>query len=63
MSEPDNQSLEQAAIAAHQIKSPVGTLQTLIRTLLAGFAGALYRLVRQVRPKNRTETEETPEDK
>ncbi|HDY64819.1 MAG TPA: AtpZ/AtpI family protein [Phycisphaerae bacterium] len=31
--------------------------------LAVGFAGALYRLVRQVRPKNRTETEETPEDK
>jgi len=41
MSKADDQGLEQAAIVAHQIKSPVGTLQTLIRTLLGGFAGEL----------------------
>ena len=39
MSDADQQSLEQAAIVAHQIRSPVGTLQTLIQTLLGGFAG------------------------
>ena len=33
--------IEQAAIVAHQIKSPVGTLQTILRTLLGGFAGDL----------------------
>ncbi len=30
--------------------------------LVTGFAGALYRLIRQVRPQNREETEETSED-
>jgi len=37
----DRESLEQAAIVAHQMKSPVGTLQTILRTLLGGFTGEL----------------------
>ena len=36
-------------------------LWTLIG-MAAGFAGALYRLIRQVRPMNRKETDDTPED-
>ena len=41
MDDPDEQRLEQAALVAHQIKSPVGTLQTILRTLLGGYAGEL----------------------
>ena len=41
MDETHRESLEEAAIVAHQIKSPVGTLQTIVRTLLGGFAGEL----------------------
>jgi len=41
MDEMDRRELEQAVIVAHQIKSPVSTLQTIVRTLLGGFAGEL----------------------
>jgi len=41
MNDTDRDSLEQAIIVAHQIKSPVGTVQTILRTLLGGFAGEL----------------------
>lgn len=41
MAEEERQELEQAAVAAHQIKSPLGTVQTIIRTLLGGYAGDL----------------------
>ncbi len=39
MADDDTEGLEQAAIVAHQIKSPLGTLHTIVRTLLGGFAG------------------------
>lgn len=39
MDKSTKESIEQAALVAHQIKSPLGTLQTLIRTLLGGFVG------------------------
>jgi len=35
------EQIEQAAIVAHQIKSPINTLQTILRTILGGFAGEL----------------------
>ena len=41
MDEAERERLEQAAIAAHQLKAPVGTLQTILRTLLGGFTGQL----------------------
>lgn len=41
MPEEEDRNLEQAAIVAHQMKSPLGTLQTIVRTLLGGFAGDL----------------------
>ncbi|MFW5982765.1 MAG: FAD-dependent oxidoreductase [Candidatus Brocadiia bacterium] len=41
MSEEEDENLEQAAIVAHQMKSPLGTLQSIVRTLLGGFAGEL----------------------
>ena len=41
MDELEREELEQAAIVAHQMKTPVATLQTILRTLLGGFAGEL----------------------
>ena len=41
MDEAERQELEQAAIVAHQMKAPVATLQTILRTVLGGFAGEL----------------------
>jgi len=41
MPEEERQEMEQATVAAHQIKSPLGTVQTIIRTLLGGYAGEL----------------------
>ena len=37
----ENKKLEDAFIVAHQIKSPVGTLQMLLRSVLSGFEGEL----------------------
>jgi len=39
MAEDEQDALEQAAVTAHQLKSPLGTLHTIVRTLLGGFAG------------------------
>ncbi len=41
MTDQNEKDLEQAAIVAHQMKSPLGTLQSIVRTLLGGFAGDL----------------------
>jgi len=41
MADEDTKRIEQAAIVAHQIKSPVSSLQTILRTLLGGFAGEM----------------------
>jgi NADPH-dependent 2,4-dienoyl-CoA reductase/sulfur reductase-like enzyme/rhodanese-related sulfurtransferase len=41
MADEQKKSLEQAAIVAHQMKSPLGTLQSIVQTLLGGFAGDL----------------------
>jgi len=41
MNDADRKRLEEAIIVAHQIKSPVGTLQMILRTLLGGFVGEL----------------------
>lgn len=41
MADEEDQDLEQAAIVAHQMKSPLGTLQSIVQTLLGGFAGEL----------------------
>lgn len=41
MADEEGRELEQAAVAAHQIKSPLGTVQTIIRTLLGGYVGEL----------------------
>ncbi len=41
MAEDENREIDQAAIVAHQIKSPISSLQTIIRTLLGGFTGEL----------------------
>ena len=41
MADSEEDRLEQAALVAHQIKSPVGTLHTILRTLLGGYAGQL----------------------
>jgi len=48
MRQDDTDSLEQAAIVAHQMKSPVGTVQTILRTLLGGFAGELTEQQRKM---------------
>ena len=40
-SDEDSGALEQAVIAAHQMRSPLSTLQTIVRTLLGGFTGEL----------------------
>lgn len=41
MDQEEQKRLEQASIAAHQIQAPISTLQTILRTLLGGFAGEL----------------------
>lgn len=41
MSDAKPTRIDEAALVAHQIKSPIGTLQTVLRTLLGGFAGEL----------------------
>ena len=41
MDDSEEDRVEQAALVAHQIKSPVGTLHTILRTLLGGYAGEL----------------------
>jgi len=41
MSADEEYKLDNAIIAAHQIKSPVGSLQTILQTLLGGFAGEM----------------------
>jgi len=39
--EEENRNLGQAAVVAHQMQSPVGTLHTILRALLGGVAGEL----------------------
>ncbi|MFW6188972.1 MAG: FAD-dependent oxidoreductase [Planctomycetota bacterium] len=41
MADEEVPELEQAAVAAHQIKSPMGTVQTILQTLLGGYVGEL----------------------
>ena len=48
MAEDENKEVDQAAIVAHQIKSPISSLQTIIRTLLGGFTGELSDSQRQM---------------
>ena len=39
MPQSEQERLEQAAVVAHQLKSPLATLQTIVRTLLGGYVG------------------------
>lgn len=39
---------DQTTVAAHQMKSPLSTLQTIIRTLLSGYAGDLTKKQREI---------------
>ncbi len=41
MTDGEKPEFEHATIVAHQIKSPVGSLHTILQTLLGGFAGEL----------------------
>lgn len=41
LDDTDKRGVDQAALVAHQIKAPVSTLQTIIRTMLGGFSGEL----------------------
>ncbi len=41
MNEEKTTEIENATVVAHQIKSPVGSLHTILQTLLGGFAGEL----------------------
>ena len=48
MPDDENEEVDQAAIVAHQIKSPISSLQTIIRTLLGGFTGEISESQRKM---------------